>query len=98
MDEGAIVHIDYDLFNAESGDLIETTREATAKEHDAHQEGREYTPMVVVVGGGQLIEGFEESLLEAEAGNPIDVFVCDAEIPMIFCMFLVYVFFCWGGG
>lgn len=73
MDEGAIVHIDYDLFNAESGDLIETTREATAKEHDAHQEGREYTPMVVVVGGGQLIEGFEESLLEAEAGNPIEL-------------------------
>jgi len=73
MDEGAVVHIDYDLFNVESGDLIETTREATAKEHDAHEEGKTYSPMVVIVGGGQLIEGFEESLLEAEAGKAVQI-------------------------
>ena len=50
MDEGTIVHIDYDLFNADSEKLIETTREDAAKEHDAHDENRTYSPMVTVVG------------------------------------------------
>ena len=34
MDNGAIVHIDYDLYNAGTEKLIETTREETAKEHE----------------------------------------------------------------
>ena len=34
MEEGTIVHVDYELYNGESGDLIETTREAVAKEHE----------------------------------------------------------------
>ena len=67
MDEGTIVHIDYDLFNADSEKLIETTREDIAKEHDAHDENRTYSPMVTVVGDGRLIPGFETHLAEAEA-------------------------------
>ena len=67
MDEGTIVHIDYDLFNADSEKLIETTREDVAKEHDAHDENRTYSPMVTVVGDGRLIPGFEAHLAEAEA-------------------------------
>ena len=55
MEEGTIVHVDYELYNGESGDLIETTREEVAKEHETHQEGRSYTPMVCVVGAGNLI-------------------------------------------
>ena len=47
MDNGAIVHIEYDLYNAESGDLIETTREEIAKEHDVFDEARTYEPMTV---------------------------------------------------
>jgi FKBP-type peptidyl-prolyl cis-trans isomerase 2 len=31
MEEGTIVHVEYDLYNADSGDLIETTREDVAK-------------------------------------------------------------------
>ena len=62
MEEGTIVHVDYELYNGESGDRIETTREAVAKEHETHQEGRSYTPMVCVVGGGNLIPGFEAAL------------------------------------
>ncbi len=50
MDSGSIVHIDYDLFNAGTEKLIETTREDTAKEHDLHEENRTYSPMITVVG------------------------------------------------
>ena len=67
MEEGTIVHIDYDLFNADSEKLIETTREEVAKEHDAHDENRTYSPMVTVVGDGRLIPGFETHLGGAEA-------------------------------
>lgn len=72
MEEGAIVHIDYSLYNAESGDLIETNIEQIAKDNETHQEGKTYSPLVTVVGGGNLIEGFEEHLLEAESEKEYD--------------------------
>ena len=67
MDNGTIVHIDYDLYNVETEKLIETTREESAKEHDVHDETRTYSPMVTVIGDGRMIPGFETHLAEAEA-------------------------------
>ena len=55
MDNGSIVHVDYDLYNASNDKLIETTREEVAKEHDIHDENREYSPMITTVGDGRLI-------------------------------------------
>ena len=34
MEEGTIVHVDYELYNGETGELIETTREKVAKEQN----------------------------------------------------------------
>tara|TARA_B100001113_G_scaffold351331_1_gene350196 strand:- start:126 stop:959 length:834 start_codon:yes stop_codon:yes gene_type:complete len=79
MDEGTIVHVDYDLYYAESGELVETTREETAKEHEMHQEGREYTPLVCVVGSGNLISGFEESLLSAKPNKDVSLEIAPAD-------------------
>tara|TARA_B100001250_G_C19791922_1_gene786941 strand:+ start:331 stop:1167 length:837 start_codon:yes stop_codon:yes gene_type:complete len=72
MEDGAIIHVDYDLFSGETGDLIETTSEDVAKEHDMHQEGRTYAPMVCVVGSGGLIPGFEAALLDAKVGKEVE--------------------------
>ena len=72
MEDGAIIHVDYDLFSGETGDLIETTSEDMAKEHDMHQEGRTYAPMVCVVGSGGLIPGFEAALLDAKVGKEVE--------------------------
>ena len=72
MEEGDIIHVDYDLYNGETGDLIETTREATAQEHEMHDENRTYQPMVCVVGSGSLIPGFEEALLSAKVDKDVD--------------------------
>ena len=33
MEEGTIVHVDYELYNGETGELIETTREEVAKDY-----------------------------------------------------------------
>ncbi|MGY8701656.1 MAG: FKBP-type peptidyl-prolyl cis-trans isomerase [Candidatus Poseidoniales archaeon] len=75
MDNGTIVHVDYELYNAENDDLLETTLESIAKEQEMHQEGRTYVPLTTVVGAGQLIEGFEESLMEAEIGKEYDIVI-----------------------
>lgn len=69
MEEGTIIHVDYELYNGETGTIIETTREEVAKEHEVHQEGRTYSPMVCIVGGGMLIAGFEEALAGAKVGK-----------------------------
>jgi len=79
MEEGTIVHVDYELYNGESGDLIETTREAVAKEHEMHQEGRSYSPMVCVVGAGNLIPGFEAALAEAKVDKETEVTIEPAD-------------------
>ena len=79
MDDGTIIHVDYELYNNETGDLIETTREAVAKEHEAHQESRTYEPMVCVVGGGQLIPGFDKALGEAKKGKETEIVIEPAE-------------------
>lgn len=73
MEDGAIIHVDYDLFSGETGDLIETTREEIAKEYEMHQEGRSYTPMVCIVGTGNLIAGFEAALKDAKVGKEVEV-------------------------
>ena len=73
MEDGAIIHVDYDLFSGETGDLIETTREEVAKEHEMHQEGRSYAPMVCVVGSGGLIPGFEAALQDAKVGKQVEI-------------------------
>ena len=73
MEEGTIVYIDYDLFDADSGTLIETTREETAKSNDTHEEGRNYEPLCVTIGEGRLISGFEDSLAEAEVDTDYDL-------------------------
>ena len=79
MDHGSIVHIDYDLYNAGNGNLIETTREETAKEHDQFDENRTYSPMVTIVGDGRLIPGFETHLADAKSGEDYDFEIEPAE-------------------
>ena len=79
MEDGAIIHVDYDLYSGETGDLIETTREDIAKEHETHQEGRNYSPMVCVVGTGNLIAGFEAALKDAKVGKEVEVEIAPAD-------------------
>ena len=79
MEDGAIIHVDYDLFSGETGDLIETTREEIAKEYEMHQEGRSYTPMVCIVGTGNLIAGFEAALKDAKVGKEVEVEIPPAD-------------------
>ena len=73
MEEGAIVYIDYDLFIADTGDLLETTRREVAEEHEQLDENKTYEPLIVTVGEGSLIEGFENHLKEAEVDTDYEL-------------------------
>ncbi len=80
MEDGSIIHIDYDLFNANTEKLIETTREEIAKEHDVFDENRTYAPMISIVGSGRLIKGFELHLADAapDSDYNFDIDAADA--------------------
>lgn len=55
----------------DDGTVFDTTRESVAEEEglaDA-QPDREYTPLTVEIGAGEIIEGMEEGLLGLEAGE-----------------------------
>ncbi|MFT4889144.1 MAG: FKBP-type peptidyl-prolyl cis-trans isomerase 2 [Halobacteriales archaeon] len=57
------------------GSVFDTSREAVAEESGLSDEDpdREYDPITVDIGDGQLIEGVEEALIGLEEGNEITV-------------------------
>ena len=59
--------------------MIETTREEIAKDYEMHQEGRNYSPMVCIVGTGNLIAGFEAALKDAKVGKEVEVEIAPAD-------------------
>jgi len=73
MKEGQFVRIEYDAFVKESNQLMDTTHEDVAKEHDAYNERAKYEPIPVIIVAGQVIKGLDTDLLEAEPGVPREV-------------------------
>lgn len=63
---GDMLLVDYAIYVKETGELIETTNEAIAKQNRKYEEGRTYEPELVIVGEGRLIKGFEEAVASAE--------------------------------
>ena len=59
--------------------MIETTREEIAKDYEMHQEGRNYSPMVCIVGTGNLIAGFEAALKDAKVGKEVEAEIAPAD-------------------
>ncbi len=71
MEEGDLVYVDYNVWilPEDEGDekiLFETTDEAKAQEEEIFDEDAHYGPRVIELGRGNIMEGFEEDLLEAE--------------------------------
>ncbi len=50
------------------GTVFDTTDEKIAKESGIYDEEKKYSPMVVIVGSGFLVEGLEEDLIGKKAG------------------------------
>jgi FKBP-type peptidyl-prolyl cis-trans isomerase 2 len=70
---------DFVLFNYtgryEDGEVFDTSYEDVAKENDIFVEEREYGPLGITVGNGEIISGLEEAMLGMEAGEKKTVVV-----------------------
>jgi FKBP-type peptidyl-prolyl cis-trans isomerase 2 len=74
MKEGDIVELEFDAFIKETDELIETTHEEMAKEHDMFDENRDYNAIPVIVGKDKsLAEGLNEHILKADVGKDLEV-------------------------
>ncbi|MEF8873848.1 MAG: peptidylprolyl isomerase [Candidatus Thermoplasmatota archaeon] len=71
MEEGDLIYVDYDTWimpddEDEEPILFDTTDEEKAKEEEIYEEDGTYGARPVLLGGGHLTEGFEETLMEKE--------------------------------
>ena len=70
---------DFVLFNYvgryENGEVFDTSYGEVAKEHGIFVEDREYSPVGVTIGAGEIIPGIEEALLGMEVGEKKTVVV-----------------------
>lgn len=69
LTKGSVVWLDFDLRVEGLEGLFDTTSEARAKEAGIHEPGRSYGPVVAIVGGGRLVPGLDEALLQAKVGE-----------------------------
>ncbi|ASJ01956.1 peptidylprolyl isomerase [Thermococcus profundus] len=64
---------DFVMFNYtgryENGEVFDTSYEDVARENDIFVEEREYGPIGVTIGEGEIIPGIEEALLGMEVGE-----------------------------
>jgi len=71
--EGDFIKLEFDAFIKETDQLMDTTHEEIAKEHDIFDERVNYSPISIIVGAGQVVKGLDRSLLEADVGKDIEV-------------------------
>lgn len=65
---GDTVQVDY-TGKFENGTVFDTSIEEVAKEAGIYNEQREYVPLNITVGSGQVIEGFDEGLVGVKEGE-----------------------------
>jgi FKBP-type peptidyl-prolyl cis-trans isomerase 2 len=69
IETGDTVSIEY-VGRLDDGTVFDTSRESVVEAEDLdHHPDREYDPLTVEVGAGEIIEGLEDGLLGLEAGD-----------------------------
>jgi FKBP-type peptidyl-prolyl cis-trans isomerase 2 len=64
--DGDFIKVDYT--ESVDGEVISTTDKDLAMENDLYDEQAEYGPRLIVVGSGDVVEGFKEELMGKEIG------------------------------
>lgn len=67
--DGDFVKIQYNLWRASDGELIQTTDRKLAEEKGIYKEDRKYVPQLVVVGKGNLLKSIDAVLKEMKIGE-----------------------------
>jgi peptidylprolyl isomerase len=70
---GDFLLVNFTLKVKESGQTVDTTYDAVAKDTHIHREGTSYGPRFVILGEGWLPKGLEDSLVGADVGKPTTI-------------------------
>lgn len=73
LSKNDMVLVDYVVRVKESGEVVEVTNVERAKEFKVYDSSREYEPLLVIVGEGRVVKGFEEVLEGSEVGVDVEV-------------------------
>ncbi len=69
MHKGDLISIEFTGREMNTGKVFDTTNKNTAEKEGLTTSGREYGPVVVVAGSGEVLRGLDEALLSMEAGE-----------------------------
>ncbi len=73
LNEKDFILIEYTVKIKDTGRVIDTTDEKIAKEHGIYDEEKEYGPILVIIGEGRFVKGFEDALKESDVGEEKEV-------------------------
>lgn len=73
LSKNDMVLVDYVVRIKESGEVIEVTNAEKAKELKVYDPNKEYEPLLVILGEGRVVKGFEEVLEGSEVGVDVEV-------------------------
>ncbi len=63
------IKLEYTGTVQETGDVFDTTSEEVAEEKGIKSDKKTYGPVVIIVGGGHMLRGLEEALVDMEEGE-----------------------------
>jgi FKBP-type peptidyl-prolyl cis-trans isomerase 2 len=66
---GDFIKLEYTGKIVETGDIFDTTDEEVAEEKGIHSDKKTYGPLSVIVGGGHVLKGMEDALVDMEEGD-----------------------------
>ncbi len=69
MHAGDIISIEFTGRETSSGKVFDTTDKKVAEKEGLETEGREYGPVVIVAGNGEVLRGIDEALLHMKVGE-----------------------------
>jgi peptidylprolyl isomerase len=70
---GDFLLVNFTLKVKESGQTVDTTYDAVAKDAHIHREDTSYGPRFIILGEGWLPKGLEDSLVGADVGQPTTI-------------------------
>lgn len=68
-EKGDAVMLEYSIIDKASSRVVDTTSEEIAKEHGIYSEDARYGPRLIILGAGELPQGFEDAVLEMREGE-----------------------------
>jgi FKBP-type peptidyl-prolyl cis-trans isomerase 2 len=67
VNNGDFIKLEYTGKITETGDIFDTTDEEIAEKNGIHSDKKTYGPLSIIVGGGHVLKGMEDALVDMES-------------------------------